>query len=449
MKAVCIAGTASGVGKTTLAAGIMGLLKKNGYSVAPFKVGPDYIDPQFHTFITGNSCSNLDSFFCDDPALEFLFQRNGQDKDICVVEGVMGLYDGLGTTDTGSTASVVKKLGIPVILVVDGKASSRSTAAVIKGFCSFDREVNIAGVIFNRISGDRHYKLLKEIVEKYTSLKCLGYLANNKDLLLQSRHLGLIPAGEVKDLTNQLELLIDTLEVTLDLPGLIEISRQYSWREHQNRIPAIPRVKKKFKLAYAFDEAFNFYYHDNLLLLKDAGISLIPFSPLRDKKLPSFCDALYIGGGFPEEFAQTLSSNQDMLDSIRNQLEDGLPAFGECGGLMYLTEGIICKDDSYYPMAGFFNTRCRMTKGLKRFGYARLEYDQEEIRVHEFHHSCLIEKEGADYSKTYRVTRASTGESWECGLYKKNCLAGYAHLHFYANLDFFKKILKLFTRNHR
>lgn len=447
MKAVCIAGTASGVGKTTLAAGLMGLFLKKGYSVAPFKVGPDYIDPQFHTFITGSPCSNLDSFFLDQHSLEYIFQRNGCKKDISIVEGVMGLYDGLGVSEKGSTASTAKKLNIPVVLVLDGKASSRSIAPIIRGFCDFDKEVNIVGVIFNRVSGERHYLLLKEIVETYCDVSCLGYMPAKKELVLKSRHLGLIPAGEVENLETQLEQVVLTLEKTIDFPGLLKAAGLYKKQEKSTNPFSITKKEKPINLAIARDDAFTFYYHDNLQLLKEAGINLVPFSPLNDKKLPAGTDAIYIGGGFPEEFAEELSSNREMTGDIKEQLEAGMPAFGECGGLMYLTEGIVTQKGHFFPMTGFFNVRCEMTKKLQRFGYARVEYDGIQIKAHEFHHSKLIEKKDGDYRKTFRVTRERTGETWECGLAKKNVLAGYAHLHFYANLHFFENIINLLQGN--
>lgn len=478
MKGFIIAGTKSGVGKTTFTAAIMKWFTLNGYSIAPFKTGPDYIDPKFHKFVTGNRSSNLDSFVLDKKTIKHIFYKNIKGHDLAVIEGVMGLYDGAGTGNMGSTAHIAGILGLPVILIIDGKSISRSIAAIIKGYKSFDKKIKISGVLLNRLSGEPHYKLLKKIIKKETNLECLGYLPDDKSFNLTSRHLGLIPVEELDDLDNKIKNITLTAEKTINFRKLTKFAgealRGYSesgippqtfiWRhQHQlsNKRSVLGRGKiknkdkikdglldsyKGLRIGVAMDKAFNFYYKDNLDLMKECGMQLVEFSPLNDKKIPANLDGIYVGGGFPEEFAKELSQNKSMLEDINNKINKGMPVFAECGGLMYLTQGIILTNKEFYPLCGFFKCKTTMTKKLQRFGYVKIKYNGIKTKAHEFHHSTLTDIEDNDFLYKYKVTKYSNGKKWQCGLSKKNVLAGYPHVHFYSNLDFFKEIMNLFKK---
>lgn len=444
MKKLVIAGIHSGAGKTTVCAAFMRCLTLRGIKVAPFKTGPDYIDPKFHEFVTRAHSYNLDSWMIDEETVNYLFYKNSRDADIAVIEGVMGLFDGCGTGDTGSTAHIARITDSPVILVADAKGMSRSIAAMINGYCNFDFSIDIKGIILNRVSGERHYSLLKKIIEANCPVKCFGYIPSDAGIALESRHLGLVQAGEIPELTEKVNRMAELASTYLDIDGILSsLDEDNTIIETPECIKAIQGIGKGLKIGIALDKAFSFYYRDNISLMEDAGIELVQFSPLSDSKLPEDLNGLYIGGGYPEVFAAELSSNRSMLDDIKLKCMNGMPVYAECGGLMYLTSGVTDHNGSFFPMANFFNYRTLMTNRLQRFGYVNIGFEGIDIRGHEFHHSIL---EGADddTAMNYTVTKESTGESWICGLRKQNVLAGYAHIHFYANLEFFKNLIYLF-----
>lgn len=449
MNAVMIAGTNSGSGKTTVTTALMAILARSGLRQACFKVGPDYIDPKFHKFITGTPSYNLDSYLLDKPVLHHLYTKHCRETDIAVIEGVMGVFDGLGTGETASSAEVAKLLGIPVILVVNVRGMSRSIAALINGYVNFDPALNVRGVILNNVSSPAYYTLLKQIIEQDTKVACLGYLSTLKDVELKSRHLGLIPIEELSGLKTKLDKLHDEAKKTLDIEQILAVSRLTATPGTEGKSPSIQAFShshRKIRVGIALDKAFNFYYEDNLELLRACNIELVPFSPLTDTRLPEGITALYIGGGFPEVYASELSENKALLAEISRALNTGLPAYAECGGLMYLTGGIRDIEDRFFPLTGFFDCTTEMTKRLQRFGYVTITYEDIEVRGHEFHHSKLEGGNTGDFTYAYRVTKASRPVTWECGLMKKNVLAAYAHVHFYSNNAFFNKILTLFTR---
>lgn len=442
MSGFVIAGTSSGAGKTVITTALMGILKKRGERVAPFKCGPDYIDPQFHSFVTGRDSINLDSYLFNRETLQTLYTRHGAGADISVIEGVMGLYDGMGTTELGSTALTAKMLNLPVILVVDGRGLSRSLAALVQGYRSFDRELKIAGLIINRLSGEPHYRLLEDIIRKECGLKCFGYLPKDPLFSLESRHLGLIQAEEIEELGSKVEQIVAKAEKSLLVDELLERAR----RESPTISPTPPPIEsskagQKLRVAIARDKAFSFYYKDNLLLMEESGLELVPFSPLESPALPDNIDGLYLGGGYPEQFAPQLAANSSLLAEIRARLEEGLPAYAECGGLIYLTEGIYDLEGNFSPLVGHFPTRARMTGRLQRFGYVEVECGGQMIRAHEFHHSTLEPEEAPGFELLYRVKKASRAKEWRCGLSRKNVLAGYAHLHFQADKSFYRKVI--------
>ncbi len=445
MNALIIAGTSSNCGKTTVTLAIMGILTKKGYNVAPFKIGPDYIDPMFHKAVTKNNSYNLDGYMLDNDTLKYLFNKNCKNKSIAIIEGVMGLYDGLGTTEIGSTAEIAGILKIPVILVMQAKGISRSIAAIINGYKNFNNKINIKGVILNKVSGESHYNLLKEIIAKETKVECLGYLENDNAITFTSRHLGLIPAGEIIDLNIKIDSIIKKAEKTLDIDKIVNISKKnYDNIKIKNINFNIKDVGKGLKVGLARDKAFNFYYRDNLDLMKESGIELFEFNTLNDDKLPIGIDSLYIGGGYPEVIPAILSKNKKLLKEIKNKLENGMPCYAECGGLMYLTSGIYDKDENLFQMVDFFKCKVKLTKTLQRFGYIEIDFDGIKIKAHEFHYSTLENIQKNDFDYKFKIKKVNNKKEWECGLAKKNVLAGYPHIHFYSNIDFFKKIIELF-----
>ncbi|WP_051569221.1 cobyrinate a,c-diamide synthase [Alkaliphilus transvaalensis] len=446
---IVLAGTQSGVGKTTLSLGIMGALIKRGLSIKPFKVGPDYIDPQFHRSVTGVPSRNLDSYLLEEDIIKGLFKKNCNSGELAIIEGVMGLYDGFGVkSHQGSTAHIAKILKAPVILIIDGEGMSNSAAAMVLGYKSLDPEVNIKGVIINRVSGEKHYSLLKTVIEEQVGVKCLGYLNKNTSLQLESRHLGLVPSMEVDQITEKLKAIVEMVEETIDLEGLIEVSKEVEGLQ-EIQLPTLPK-KKHLRVAYPYDEAFNFYYEDNLDLLREAEIQLIPFSPLRDSKLPDNIHGLYLGGGFPEVFARDLEANGNLRKEIREKIQKGMPTYGECGGYMYLTNAITNFDGETFNMLGVFDAQAVMTNRLQRFGYNEVTFKNQKIfesevktmRGHEFHRG-IVEANPNNY--VYSVDKYRDGElisQWKCGLFQYHCLGAFSHIHFYSNLEFPQALIK-------
>ncbi|EAF2103715.1 cobyrinate a,c-diamide synthase [Listeria monocytogenes] len=441
MNKILIAAASSGTGKTTVTLGIMHALKKRGLRVQPFKVGPDYIDTNYHQAITGVASINLDSFLIDDDAmLAALFEKHGQSADISVIEGVMGLFDGLGIDrDNSSTSFIAKCTKTPVILVVDGKAISTSAAAIVDGFNRFDPELTIAGVIINRVASENHFSLIKGAIERYTDVPVLGYLPKNAAVALPERHLGLVPKEEMTELETKWELLGDLIVEHVDLDRLLAISKtgaKLNVHPPEIQVPDFSGVR----VAYALDAAFHFYYQDNLDFIRSTGATLIPFSPLEEREVPD-ADFIYIGGGFPEVFAERLAKNKSMRESILAAHEQGKPIYAECGGLMYLGSSLEMEAESY-EMVGVFDGVSKMTTRLRKFGYCIAEPLEDTllgkkgtaIRGHEFHHSVFETNEPT----RMKLTKKRDGEivkEWHGGYQKGNTFASYLHIHFYQNLS--------------
>ncbi len=444
MHSFVIAGTNSGCGKTTISIGLMHLLQSKGYRITPFKVGPDFIDPRFHEKVLNTKSYNIDSYMLSHETLKHLFSKHSADADIAIAEGVMGMYDGLGSESIGSTYETAKILELPVVLVINCKGLFQSVAAIVKGFCELKKDASVKGMILNNVSSDKTYGLLKEFIEAQSSVKCIGYLPPMKNIELESRHLGLIQAEEVSSLNEKMETLRETLEQTIDIETLLEVSTYK------------PEILKSFSnpfkddlrglhLAIARDKAFSFYYPDNLELLEEAGATLHYFSPLADSQLPEQCNAIYFGGGYPEVFADELSKNTTLLKEIKEKAEDGTPIFAECGGLMFLTKSIIQTNGKSQAMCGIFNCDTQMTPRLKRFGYAEITYNNTSTRCHEFHRSELING-NENIPHQYQLAKPLSNQNWECGLKYKNVLAGYAHIHFWSDFDFTKQIFDLWKK---
>ncbi|EAD5530877.1 cobyrinate a,c-diamide synthase [Listeria monocytogenes] len=441
MNKILIAAASSGTGKTTVTLGIMHALKKRGLRVQPFKVGPDYIDTNYHQAITGVASINLDSFLIDDDAmLAALFEKHGQSADISVIEGVMGLFDGLGIDrDNSSTSFIAKCTKTPVILVVDGKAISTSAAAIVDGFNRFDPELTIAGVIINRVASENHFSLIKGAIERYTDVPVLGYLPKNVAVALPERHLGLVPQEEMTELEVKWELLGDLIAEHVDLDRLLAISKtgaKLTVHPPEIQVPDFSGMR----VAYALDAAFHFYYQDNLDLIRSTGATLIPFSPLEEREVPD-ADFIYIGGGFPEVFAEQLAKNKSMRESILAAHEQGKPIYAECGGLMYLGSSLEMEAESY-EMVGVFDGVSKMTTRLRKFGYCIAEPLEDTllgkkgtaIRGHEFHHS-VFETNEPTRMKLTKKRDGETVKEWHGGYQKGNTFASYLHIHFYQNLS--------------
>ena len=433
IKAVVIAGAASGVGKTTIATGIIGALAKRGLAVQPFKTGPDYIDPSYHTVAAGRPSRNLDTWMLPHDAIVELFRRASSGVDIAVVEGVMGLYDGHSASDeAGSTAELAKMLGLPVILIVDASGAARSTAAMAVGYRDFDPKLNLAGVIFNGVGSESHYDMCREAVTAATGLKVLGYLPKRPDLTLPERHLGLVPTPENPLPRDFIDNLVAQVEKTIDLNGLLQLARK---AVPPKVVPSLfPRRQHapSVRIGIARDKAFSFYYQDNLDLLAAWGAELVPFSPLADRVLPSDIDGVYIGGGFPEMYAAELAQNRSMLVSIREAAKKGLPIYAECGGLMYLGRSLSDFDGVRHKLAGLLPVESSMKNAKLSLGYRTVRaladnpvlQHGEEVRGHEFHWSQInSESKG---QPAYLILEQKRKEGFCIG----STLASYVHLHF-------------------
>jgi len=399
--AFVIAGTHSGVGKTTVALGIMAALQRRGLRVQPFKIGPDFIDPGLHTKVCGLPSHNLDGWMLSRDYNRRSFRKNVRDKDVAVVEGMMGLYDGRsGATEQGSTAQVAKHLGLPVILVVDASAMARSAAAMILGYRLFDRKTNVIGVIFNRVAGAGHLDYLREAMASLPGLQCFGGMTMDERIKIPERHLGLTVAQEGfldKRFANQLGRLV---EDHLDLDGLLGSTRTKiaARAEAETTEPAADKVP----IAVAMDQAFCFYYPDNLELLEASGAKLKLFSPLADRALPPGAKGIYLGGGYPELYAKELSRNRPMRTAIKAFIEAGGPVYAECGGLMYLTAALTDCAKKEYPMVGAYPFKTRMLPRLRALGYREVMSMKKrfigrgaKIRGHEFHYSEIYSPPGA------------------------------------------------------
>jgi cobyrinic acid a,c-diamide synthase len=431
-----IAGTHSGSGKTTVSLGLMGVLSKK-YRVIPFKVGPDYIDAAYHRFACGHFSYNLDLYMLGEKRLKALYREKSRKGDIAVVEGVMGFFDGRDSTGFGSSAHVARLLGLPVFMVVDAAGMAKSASAMVLGYRDFDRDVNFAGVILNKVGGQKHYELLKECIEKDTGVPAVGFIPKDLNLSLPERHLGLVPACEMKGLEEKFQRLYEHVEKHIDLDMILKAAEKAGPVnfDDQNYNPVVN--KGKVKIAIAMDEAFNFYYRAGLEFFEEMGAELVPFSPLKDSGLPEGVSGLYLGGGFPEMFAEALSRNRSMKESVKDAVEAGLPTYAECGGFMYLAKGIRDLENKSYPMAGVYDVEAVMTRGLKHFGYVEAELISDNVlarrgevlRGHEFHHSEMM---GCLKNPSYSVKKPGKKEEWRCGPVYKNCLATYVHIDFFA-----------------
>ena len=451
MHAFVIAGTHSGVGKTTLTLGLLAALRKRGLSVQSFKVGPDFIDPGHHTAVTGAASRNLDGWMLAREYNIDTFTRNMQSHDVGVVEGMMGLFDGYdGKSEAGSTAEMAKWLGLPVILIVDASAMARSVVAVIHGFHSFDPELNVAGVIFNKIGGPGHLQYLEDALGNMPNVVVLGGVPADESLMLPERHLGLVTKQELQLSAEWIDTLAGFIEDHVDIPELLKLSsRPLPPLLHPQAPTSLADSPVRFGIAR--DEAFCFYYPENLELLEQAGAELVFFSPLRDAHLPPDVHGLYVGGGYPEIHAEQLSANTTMRQEIKNFIESGNVVYAECGGFMYLTQGIRGVEGQYFPLVGVYPTVVRMLPRLSALGYTEVAVEvgggllpAMHVRGHEFHYSELEQDLplGA-ITALYQVRKSTTDTPRPEGYVYKRCLASYVHLHFGSNPMFARNLVSL------
>lgn len=439
-----IAGTGSGCGKTMLTSAILSALVQRGLKVQAYKCGPDYLDPLYHTRITGRASRNLDSFLLSAHTLKYLFCRAAQDADLAVVEGVMGYYDGLGGTSLqGSTLEVAQLLQAKTLLVVDCAGMSLSAVAIIRGFCQFVNDSRIGGVILNRASSGL-YQLLKSSIESTTDARVLGYFPKMPECSFTSRHLGLVAADEVSDFTVRCLRLATLVADTIDLEGLLQLADSAGTIEWPISPIGTGNRECICTIGVAKDAAFYFYYQDNLDLLQQLGARLVEFSPLRDQTLPSDCDGLYLGGGYPELHAATLTDNVAMRLAIQKAARSGMPIVAECGGFLYLLDEYQ-EEERSFPMAGVIAGSYRLTRKLGRFGYQVLEAKHGNllaqagtaIKAHEFHYTETADNGGSCLAhKPHRQDHV-----WPTVHASSSLFAGYPHLHLWSDLRLAKNFV--------
>jgi cobyrinic acid a,c-diamide synthase len=437
MKGLIVAGTKSGCGKTTASLALMAALTRRGLKVAPFKIGPDFIDPGHHRRITGCISRNLDGWMLSKDYNLDSFRRHTVDADIAIVEGVMGLFDGYdGKSEAGSTAQMAKWLNLPVILMVDARSMARSAAAMVSGFEHFDEDLTFAGVIFNNLGSDRHLRYLQDALEDHVQMTCLGGLQRNEAIAIPERHLGLVTQQDHELTPQNINALADILEETIDLDKLIANLAELSLSEGSESQPEICGAKQ-VRIGIARDNAFCFYYQDNFDLLEQYGAELVFFSPISDRHLPPDIDGLYFGGGYPELNAAQLEDNASLRKEVKKNCLRGMPIYGECGGFMYLCSHIEDQEGKRHAMADCFPLSTRMFPRLKALGYREVALAEDtiigksgqRIRGHEFHYSEL--KQLTPEIKTiYQISDRAGLDKPPDGYLVHRTLGSYHHLHF-------------------
>lgn len=431
---VMIAATGSGKGKTTFVSGLLSVLNRH-YSgtdkaekkVHAFKCGPDYIDPMFHRRVLNTPSANLDSFFLDNKSLLSVFRDNS--GEVNVIEAAMGLYDGIGTTDRASAYETASILKCPIILLVDARGMGYSIVALIRGFQSMDRDGLIKGVVINRIS-EKYYSRIAPVIESNTGLKVYGYMPVMRDASLESRHLGLMAPKEC-DFDRKLEVIAGQLEESVDYAGIIKAGENCSADGKSATYEQEKRFNRKIKIAVAKDDAFSFYYEENIKLLESAGGEVVYFSPVNDASVPEGADVIVLYGGYPENHARELSDNKSMLESIRNASENGTKIIAECGGFMYLLDSMEVKGE-LYEMAGLIRGTSYRTPSLVRFGYVNVVDREYLMRAHEFHH---YDVRGVGYSTDVSVKNEASGDEYLGIIRNDRILAGFPHMYYLSCRD--------------
>lgn len=428
---IMISSMGSGCGKTTITIAILSALCSEGISVQSFKSGPDYIDPMFHTVVTGRKTYNADSFFMDKQGLCDDICNAADGADVSVIEGAMGYYDGTGKTSENSAYTVALSTDTPVILIINPQGMGISVAAAAYGYMNFRENNNIKGFLLNKIK-PAMYSYYKNILENETGLKVYGYMPDMEDINLKSRHLGLVTSDEVNDLDNIIQHLSKTALKTIDIYGIMKLASQappLMYNSYENK------YREKYRLGIAKDKAFCFYYAQNIDMLERNGAEIIYFSPMKDKHLPENLDGIYIGGGYPEIYSDVLSENKSFIESMRSAYSDGIPIYAECGGFMYLQKGICNKNGRIYTMCNILDGVSELGDKLCRFGYITLEAEENtliadkgmKLKGHEFHYSDSTEN-----GVSFKAVKPD-GRSWNAVVNKNNITAGYPHVFFPSN----------------
>jgi cobyrinic acid a,c-diamide synthase len=457
---IVIAGTGSGCGKTSIATGLIVAFRNRGLTVQPFKVGPDYLDPSWHTLAASRASVNLDTWMSSPEYVINLVERKMADADIGIIEGVMGLYDGASTGSLdGSTAEITRLLNAEVILVVNSHGMSRSFAAVVNGFIHFPDAPEFAGIIANHCGSENHIRLLDESLKTVNIPPLLGAIKRDSFTPLPSRHLGLFSALSTQDATDIIKNLSETCEKAISIDSILAhvlpVSKDTTSPDLRKNSP-VSGQSSKVRIGIAQDNAFGFYYNDTFDLLTDAGAELIQFSPVNDRSLPDSLDGLYFGGGYPEAYAKELSLNTGMLDSMPRYSAADNVIFAECGGFMYLGNGIRDTYGHTYEMTGIFNFSTEMNTKLKRLGYCEIVTAKDTIlgeegtpiKGHEFHYSSIIDGSGEHPDNAFEVTYRN-GQKSLCGYAKGNILGSYMHIHWGSNdtiVNFFLNRCRSTTR---
>ncbi len=433
---ILLAGDRSSSGKTTIVAGLLSALRSRGLQVQSFKVAMDYIDPSYHTWITGRACRNLDGYLMPENAVREIYSHASEGADVSVIEGVRGLYEGYDG-DLGSTAQIAKLLKVPVVFVVDARSITRSAAALVKGYMDFDPEVQIRGVILNKVGSERHASKARSEIERYAGVEVVGVIPRNDSMHLAMRHLGLVPVLEGKTrhegFEERLNRIREIVEEGLDIDRILEMAGEAEpLPEQETDLYKKSDLGEGVRIGLALDEAFNFYYRDNLEQMELSGAEVVPFSPVHDSALPEV-DGIYIGGGYPELYARDLSENQTMLNSLQRAHDRDVPIYAECGGLMYLAREREW-DGERHEMSGLVPGKTRRGNiRVVSYVHGRLAETcvlgpaGSKIMGHEFHHSEMVMDEDVKYA--VRLERGTGIRGGWDGVVEGNMVASYAHIH--------------------
>ena len=454
---IVVCGTQSGVGKTSICVGLIAALRRRGLTVQPFKVGPDFLDPTYLERAAGRPCYNLDGWMMGSAGVLASFTRHSTDADLCVVEGVMGLFDGADPKKgSGSTAEVATWLGAPVVLVVNAHGMSRSLAALVKGFSEFDPAIEIGGVILNRTGSTRHAAWIAESLAESRLPSVMGAVPEGALFALPSRHLGLVTADETTLTDQTIASLADATETYLDLQAILALAPRTN--RSASVQAAISPAPRRVRIGLARDDAFHFYYRDNLEALEAGGAELVEFSPLNDAYLPDHIDLLYLGGGYPEVHAARLSANRAMCEAVRRHAIAGRPIYAECGGLLYLGESLDLLDGRSFKMAGVLPLRGQMRERRSALGYVEAELAAPSllgppgtrVRGHEFHYSEISIAEGglpAPWSAAYRLRHRRSDAIVPEGFCHGDLFASYVHVHFASRPEVVDHMVERCWRN--
>jgi cobyrinic acid a,c-diamide synthase len=434
---IVIAATGSGVGKTTVTVALIAALRARGLKLAPFKCGPDYLDPSYHARAAGRASPNLDGWMMGRAGVLETFATAADDADVAIIEGMMGLFDSAApTSEEGSTAEIARWLGAPVLLVADASGIARTIGAVALGFARFDPSIRLAGIICNSVGGRGHLGLLREASPE---VPIVGGLPERSEIAFSERHLGLVAANRTNLSDEGLAALGTLAAEWFDLDKILDLARSAPPLEAAPQ-RLVSAAGRRCRVGVAYDEAFHFYYEYNLAILQRLGAEIVRFSPVHDRELPAV-DGIYFGGGYPETMARELSANQSMLDAVRNFASAGGAIYAECGGLMYLTEGIRLLDGATFRLAGLIPGVAVMSDHLQAIGYAEVVTTAASWlgpagthwRGHQFRYSTLAPEPPAAFERIYRVTPRWGGAPFAEGFRRSNLIASYVHAHWASN----------------